>query len=269
MSLAGLDPSGGAGLLADIKTFEAHGITGFGVCTALTVQTDNTLLSVEWLGAEKIVEQALPLLTRFPVQYCKIGIVEHPAILLQVLPMLQAARPGLQFVLDPVLKASSGYVFHSATAQQWETILPSLLLLTPNYEEAMAITGHASGEQAAQQMAAYCAVLLKGGHRPGKEGWDTLYNSTGYTEFEPGPPPVYPKHGSGCVLSAAITAALALGCGLEEACRTAKAYTARYLQSDVSLLGHHPPVLNEKGIPGSAAWNAHIQPSQHNDHHQS
>lgn len=264
MSLAGLDPSGGAGLLADIKTFEAHGVTGFGICTALTVQTDDALLSVEWLSAEKIVEQALPLLSKFPVQYCKIGIVEHPGVLLQVLPALQAARPGLQFVVDPVLKASAGYVFHNTTLQHWKAVLPRLLLLTPNYEEAMAITGCSSGEQAAQQMVAHCDILLKGGHRPGKEGWDTLYNSAGNTEFEPWQQPVYPKHGSGCVLSAAITAALAMGCGLEEACRTAKAYTARYLQSDISLLGHHIPVLNEQGFKEATTFNK--QP--HNDHYQ-
>lgn len=278
MSLAGLDPSGGAGLLADIKTFEAHGATGFGVCTALTVQTDDAFLDVEWLGAEKIIAQALPLLKKFPVQYCKIGIVANPGVLLEVLPALRSTRPGLQFVLDPVLKASAGYAFHTASAEQWEAVLPQLLLLTPNYDEALALTGSTCGESAAEKLSAHCAILLKGGHRPGREGWDTLYNGNGHTDFEPFHPrasndklnknhtatmpeqivhdepppdrtnrpnsagstlPVYPKHGSGCVLSAAITAALANGRSLERACREAKAYTYRYLQSHPSLLGHH------------------------------
>lgn len=306
MSLAGLDPSGGAGLLADIKTFEAHGVTGFGICTALTVQTDDALLDVQWLSAEKIIAQALPLLEKFPVRYCKIGIVANPGVLLEVLPALRSATPGLQFVLDPVLKASAGYVFHAASAGQWEAVLPQLFLLTPNYDEALALTGASCGENAAEKLSAHCAVLLKGGHRPGKEGWDTLYNGAGHTDFEPFHPPsipgrehdsdvnakqripsegqshrlnkntacklpgpaagampgqvvsdersanptdrlngagsalpAYPKHGSGCVLSAAITAALANGRSLEQACREAKAYTYRYLQSHPSLLGHH------------------------------
>lgn len=251
MSLAGLDPSGGAGLLADVKTFEAHGATGFGVCTALTVQTDDTFHSVEWLSTAKIIAQAVPLLRKFPVQYCKIGIVSSPYVLLEVLPALRHVRPGLQFVLDPVLKASAGYVFHGTTAEQWAAVLPQLLLLTPNYNEAMELTGESCGEKAAAQLAAHCAVLLKGGHRTGKEGHDTLYNGNEHTEFEPHPaalndqatlpakPAVSPKHGSGCVLSAAITAALARGHSLEQACCEAKAYTFRYLQSTPDLLGHH------------------------------
>lgn len=239
MSLAGLDPSGGAGLLADIKTFEAHGAHGLGVCTGLTVQTDDTFLGVEWLPPDRIIAQALPLLRKFPVQYCKIGLVAHPRILLEVLPTLQAVRPGLQFILDPVLKASAGYVFHAPVAGQWEAVLPRLLLLTPNYHEAMAIGGDPCGENAARKMARTCAVLLKGGHRPGKEGMDTLYNGDAYTDYEPDSPQVYPKHGSGCVLSAAITVALANGRSLPEACGEAKAYTHRYLQSHTSLFGHH------------------------------
>jgi hydroxymethylpyrimidine/phosphomethylpyrimidine kinase len=241
MSLAGLDPSGGAGLLADIKTFEAHRVTGFGVCTALTVQTDDAFLTADWLPAPQIIAQALPLLKKFPVQFCKIGIVQHPGLLLEILPALRAARPGLQFVLDPVLKASAGYVFHAAAAEQWEQVMRELLLLTPNYEEAVVITGIPCGETAARQLAAHCAVLLKGGHRPGKEGWDTLYNGNEHTNFEPeaSAQPIRPKHGSGCVLSAAVTASLALGRPIQAACAEGKAYTYGYLKSSEALLGYH------------------------------
>lgn len=241
MSMAGLDPSGGAGLLADIKTFEAHGVTGFGVCTALTVQTDDALHQVDWLPPQNIIAQALPLLEKFPVRFCKIGIVQHPGALLEIIPALRAVRPGLQFILDPVLKASAGYAFHTSAAVLWQQLLPQLLLLTPNNDEAQALTGLPCGEAAAAQLAQHCAVLLKGGHRPGKAGWDTLYNANVQTQF---PPPqqgaaVPPKHGSGCVLSAAITASLALGRNLEQACAGAKTYTYQYLNSSPSLLGVH------------------------------
>lgn len=239
MSLAGLDPSGGAGLLADIKTFEAQQAIGLGVCTAWTVQTDNEFLGAEWISADRIITQATPLLEKFPVQFCKVGLVAHPDILLEVLPALHAIRPGLQFILDPVLKASAGYVFHAALRTQWETVLRHTYLLTPNYEEAIAMSGVPTGEQGAQNMAAFCAVLLKGGHRPDKPGWDTLYHGNGYTEFQPVSVDAYPKHGSGCVLSAAITAALAKGFSLPDACAMGKNYTLRYLQSSPGLLGHH------------------------------
>lgn len=239
MSLAGLDPSGGAGLLADIKTFEAHRIRGLGVCTALTAQTDSEFLGVEWLTADKIIAQALPLLEKFPVDYCKVGIVSHPDVLAEVFPALRKITPGLQFILDPVLKASAGYVFHSAIYRQWEAVLPYLRLLTPNYDEAVAMSGEPHGEKGAQQMARHCAVLLKGGHRTGRTGWDTLYESDTTLDLEPPSGEIFPKHGSGCVLSAAITASLARGLPLAKACREGKAYTFKYLQSSPSLLGWH------------------------------
>lgn len=239
MSLAGLDPSGGAGLLADIKTFEAHGLTGFGVCTALTVQTDSEFLGVEWAPADRIIAQAIPLLEKFPVQFCKVGLIAHPEVLLEVLPALRAIRPGLRFILDPVLKASAGYIFHATLTAQWKAILPELMLLTPNNEEAIAMSGLPDGAKGAQQLSASCAVLLKGGHRTDKPGWDTLYYDNGYTEFPPATADALPKHGSGCVLSAAVTAALAKGLSLPEACYAAKNYTLNYLQSSPGLLGHH------------------------------
>lgn len=240
LSIAGLDPSGGAGLLADIKTFEAHHITGFGVCTALTMQTDAAFYGVDWVPAEKIIAQAVPLLQKFPVQYCKIGLIEHPDVLLEVLSALRSVRKDLRFILDPVLKASAGFVFHMNP--QWENVLSQLYLLTPNYEEAIALSGEESGEAGAEKLAAYCAVLLKGGHRPGMPGVDTLYHVNGYTNFERAigvQDNATAKHGSGCVLSAAITASLAKGLSLEEACGNGKAYTLRYLQSSPALLGHH------------------------------
>lgn len=239
MSLAGLDPTGGAGLLADIKTFEAHGLNGLGVCTALTAQTDDEFLGVEWIPPEKILAQALPLLDKFPVRFCKVGIVENPGVLLEVLPALSNARPGIRFILDPVLKASAGYVFHTAVFSQWEMVLDHIVLLTPNYEEAIAMSGLSCGESAARKMASRCAILLKGGHRPLKPGWDTLFTMHAQTEFAPVATDVPAKHGSGCVLSAAITASLAMGLSLEAACKAGKDYTLRYLQSSKGLLGHH------------------------------
>jgi hydroxymethylpyrimidine/phosphomethylpyrimidine kinase len=245
MSLAGLDPSGGAGLLADIKAFEAHRTYGLGVCTALTVQTDQHFLSVEWLPAARIIAQAEPLLKRFAPAYCKIGIMPGVPVLLEVVEALHRLRPGIRIVLDPVLKASAGFSFHeNGQAAAWQAVLPYLYLLTPNYDEVLALNNqppHTDGQAAAIKLSGHCAVLLKGGHRPERTGWDTLYWSDGEHDLAPGHQPVYAKHGSGCVLSAAITAQLALGHTLPEACANGKAYTEQFLASHSSLLGYHLP----------------------------
>jgi hydroxymethylpyrimidine/phosphomethylpyrimidine kinase len=240
LSLAGLDPSGGAGLLADIKTLESHKVYGFGVCTALTVQTDQQFLAAQWMPPEQIISQVAPLLEKFPVKVCKIGIISNVSALLEIVQFLRQQVPEIRIVLDPVLKASAGYAFHQHIAQQeWEQVLDNIYLLTPNYGEAILLTGETNGALAAQKLSRHCAVLLKGGHHPDKIGWDTLYTTNSEQHIAPGIKRVHPKHGSGCVLSAAITAQLALGKPCYEACVYGKQYTEKFLSSHSSLLGYH------------------------------
>ncbi|SHM51128.1 hydroxymethylpyrimidine/phosphomethylpyrimidine kinase [Chitinophaga sp. CF418] len=241
MSLAGLDPSAGAGLLADIKTFEALGAYGLGVCTALTVQTDTRFLSVEWQSAGQIIAQATPLLETFPVEYCKIGIVRDAPTILEIILSVRTIQPEIRFILDPVVKASAGYTFHDTTQLSvWKQVLQQVYLLTPNYHEALLLSGEEDGHTAASALAAYAAVLLKGGHRPERQGVDSLYiGKTDIIDIPAAAETVFPKHGSGCVLSAAITAQLAAGNSLPAACIKAKLYTEKFLASHSSLLGYH------------------------------
>lgn len=240
MSIAGLDPSSGAGLTADVKTFETTGVYGFGVCSALTVQTDDRFYSVEWLPADKIIAQAMPLLEKFPVNYCKIGIIESVGTLQKVIHAIKVVRPGLRIILDPVLKASAGYALYAQSSfYDWCDVLQDVYLLTPNYDEAKAIARQEDGESAALAMSRYTAVLLKGGHHPSRKGTDQLFTTDGITAFSAGDESISAKHGSGCVLSAAITAQLARGENLESACRKGKLYTLDFLKSNSSLLGKH------------------------------
>lgn len=242
MSIAGLDPSGGAGLLADIKTFEQHRVNGFGVCTALTVQTPSQFVSVEWLPLTCILAQSKPLLTGNPVSYCKIGIMPDIQSLLALVRQVKQFSPGIRIILDPVLKASSGFSFHNSIHQlAWKELLAEIYLLTPNYDEALLLTGLTDGEAAARQLSSGCAVLLKGGHHKNKPGYDILYINDVVHTYPPLLTKVFPKHGSGCVLSAAITAGLANGLSLEEACDNGKAYTEKLLASHSSLTGYHHP----------------------------
>src|ERR1041384_3366717 len=125
LSLAGLDPSGGAGILADIKTFEMQQVYGLGVCTAITVQTATQFLDVHWVPVDQIIAQLEPLLSSYQPQYCKIGLTEHVGILKQVLEYLHHQVPGIKVILDPVLSASAGYTFHDQPlGGDWQSVLP-------------------------------------------------------------------------------------------------------------------------------------------------
>jgi hydroxymethylpyrimidine/phosphomethylpyrimidine kinase len=240
LSIAGFDPSGGAGVLADVKTFEMHRVYGFGVCAALTVQTDTDFLKVQWLGAREIIEQLEPLVKKFCIQACKIGVVKNLEVLLEVILYLKKRQHDTQIVLDPVLKASAGFPFHgSVEPMKLTDILRKIRLITPNYDEVQQLHGKLPPSEAAQSLAAHCAVLLKGGHNPEAPGTDYLFEQETCIALEPTVPAVYPKHGSGCVLSAAIAANLALGSTLTEACRRGKRYTESFLSSNQSLLGYH------------------------------
>jgi len=240
LSIAGFDPSGGAGLLADCKTFEQHAVYGLGVCSALTVQTDNSFLNVHWLNAEQIIEQLQPLVTRFGIAACKIGIIHSAETLIEVIRFLKEFNPSIRIVWDPVLKASAGYEFPSNNGlHNLEAILAAIDLVTPNYDELQRLQTIANEELIKDDRAVFCSVLLKGGHRPDALGTDTLYEPGKSTVIPAGVDKVFPKHGSGCVLSAAITARLALGSTLKEACRHAKQYTEGFLNSNRSLLGYH------------------------------
>ncbi|MBV7528578.1 hydroxymethylpyrimidine/phosphomethylpyrimidine kinase [Chitinophaga sp. sic0106] len=239
LSIAGLDPSGGAGLLADVKTFEQHCTYGLGVCSAITVQTGTQFHSVEWIPLYQIIAQVKPLLQTYPVTYCKIGIVQDVYTLTSLVHQLRQLQPTIRIILDPVLKATAGFNFHGIVHWEgWKQVLEAIYLLTPNYDEAKLLAGYDTGEAAAEAIATCCHVLLKGGHHPLQAGVDTLYLPSPQ-KILPQTTAITAKHGSGCVLSAAITANLANGQSLITACTNAKAYTENFLSSNVSPLGFH------------------------------
>ncbi|MBO9204084.1 MULTISPECIES: hydroxymethylpyrimidine/phosphomethylpyrimidine kinase [Niastella] len=240
LTIAGFDPTGGAGVLADCKTFEQHAVYGLGVCTGWTVQTDDSFFNIHWLTAEQIIEQLQPLMNKFVVSACKIGIIDSLETLLDVLVFLKENSPAMQIVWDPVLKASAGYDFHAVeTFHSLDAVLAGVTLITPNYNELQQLQSISDVALIKDEQAMFCSVLLKGGHRPDALGTDTLYEPTGHTIIEAGVEQVFPKHGSGCVLSAAITARLAQGQSMVEACRGAKHYIESFLNSNQSLLGYH------------------------------
>jgi hydroxymethylpyrimidine/phosphomethylpyrimidine kinase len=240
LSIAGFDPSGGAGLLADCKTLEANEVYGLGVCTALTVQNDVQFERVSWVSAGDIQDQAQLLFAQFPIDYVKIGMLESIAQLPMLIGWLRNKNPRVRIVWDPVLKASAGYEFHAGPPRELvEAVCSSLALLTPNRPEMLRLWPAASAEEAASAVSAFCPVLLKGGHDEGALATDILFQNGESRLFSAPRLPHGEKHGSGCVLSAAVLAQLARGASLDDACQAGKAYTTTVLASNPTLLGYH------------------------------
>lgn len=240
LSIAGFDPSGGAGVLADIKAFEAQKVYGLGVCTAVTYQHEAAFYGVEWLSVEKIQKQLDPLLDRYPVLWAKIGLIESLEVLEWVVDYLREKNKAIQLVWDPVVRASAGFTFHPATdAQRVRSICNKLMLVTPNLEEvAFLVPGKAAGA-AARVLAGSCNVWLKGGHRE-QDAHDRLFLKTGEEVlFEGERLQGQDKHGTGCVASSVIVAEMAKKNTLPDACRIAKEYINRYIKSNETLLGYH------------------------------
>jgi len=241
LTIAGFDPSAGAGVLADVKAMEASGVYGLAACTALTVQNDVQFERVNWVGLADIQDQIQLLLARFSVGFIKIGLVKSLPILLKLISWLKAQNPAVQIIWDPVLKATAGYEFHAQPdADLLQAICRELALITPNQPEALRLMpAAASPEAAAEALATWCPVLLKGGHAEGDFATDVLLTPNSRHVLASPRLPHGEKHGSGCVLSAAILARLALGDDLPAACRASKAYTAAFLGSNDTLLGYH------------------------------
>jgi hydroxymethylpyrimidine/phosphomethylpyrimidine kinase len=252
LSVAGLDPSGGAGLLADIKTFEEHKVYGLGVCTAQTIQTENEFISVKWEDEKEILKAVDVMLSKYDVKAVKIGIIENISCLKTLVGFINEKNPDIKIVWDTVIKSSTGFDFWKG-AMNGETlkdILMKVFLITPNYNEAAMLVPSATPKEAAKILSTYCNVLLKGGHNDAEKGVDYLYLKTGQgfpngavtpLSFGEGPGVRIkpPKHGSGCVMSSAITANLGLGYDLHTSCINAKQYIERFLASNNSLLGYH------------------------------
>ncbi|TKC59034.1 hydroxymethylpyrimidine/phosphomethylpyrimidine kinase [Pedobacter hiemivivus] len=241
LSIAGFDPSAGAGVLSDVKCFEQHEVYGFGICSALTVQTDSDFITNDWLDAAQIIDQLAPLLLKFPIAACKIGLIKDSAVLLEVINYLKFHAPSLKIVVDPVLKASSGYEFHDwkDSLEILAPILKQIDLITPNFPEMLSMGGKAGVHATAKAWATHCPVLLKGGHLEDNMGTDYLFELDIIHELKPNTPKIHQKHGSGCVLSASATAYLAKGFTLLNACTQAKQYIEHFLNSNNTLLGYH------------------------------
>jgi hydroxymethylpyrimidine/phosphomethylpyrimidine kinase len=239
LTIAGLDPSGGAGILADIKTFEQHKVTGFAIATANTIQTENEFKEIQWTDLSFVIRSIETIFDRYKIDAVKIGIVPSLAYLNQILSTVKLRSPSILVVWDPVLKSTTKFEFmkpdHSLDLKK---VLSKIDLLTPNYPE-MEILFPGFALDHFKQEEIPVSILLKGGHNKSAVGTDLLFLKNEIIELLPSDTKCFEKHGSGCVLSAAIAANLALNQTIATACKNAKTYIEKYLSSTSTLIGYH------------------------------
>ncbi len=239
LSIAGFDPCGGAGILADIKTIEAHRALGLGVCTSITYQNDIAFKGLSWLPEKEVIAQIEALIERLDIRYVKIGLIQSYEALFSLLSYLRKVLPNAYILWDPILKASAGFEFHAVPDHHTlASIADQLDLMTPNAVELKSLIPGYDLEEAASLLSNHCAVLLKGGHLETTYCNDYLFQGGRETVFE-GKRLNAEKRGTGCILSSAILANLSLGLSLEASVLKAKQYIEQYLVSSTSRLGLH------------------------------
>ena len=254
LTIAGSDSCAGAGIQADLKTFTALGVYGLTAVTAVVAETPSTVTQIEPVTATLLEAQLELLFDTYPIMAAKTGLLPDPdqiERLCHLLPTWKRRDPSARLVVDPIVVASSGktLIAREALAAMKRLLLPMADLITPNRWEAEALLGDGGKnlpvlvESLATEYET--AVLLKGGHsQDPKRATDLLWTEHGLTEFSASRlPSGHDLHGTGCTLSAAITAALAKGRALEDAVAEGKDYVTRCIQGahrwdGVSALGH-------------------------------
>jgi hydroxymethylpyrimidine/phosphomethylpyrimidine kinase len=240
LTIAGFDPSGCAGILADVKTFEANGAYGMAACTANTEQNVAAFNKANWIKKDDILGQLNLLQQEVNFEFVKIGLIENFDVLNSVIDELVKQNSNVKIIWDPVCKASAGFGFHTEIQKQvLEKICAKLYLITPNLDEQKILTRELSVEDAGKYLSQFCNVLIKGGHSTTAQSNDILFTETGIHHFEAVKLDGYSKRGTGCVLSSAILAHLAQHETLTEACAHAKNYIHHYLTGNHSLIGTH------------------------------
>lgn len=243
MSIAGFDPSSGAGVTADLKTFENCGVYGLGICSGITFQNQDTYEGTRWTAWEDIRRQCELQIGKNPPRCIKIGLIENFEMLDILTAYLREKLPETRIIWDPILKASAGFRFHDTqderNIQKLNTLLARIYLITPNTEEIRQLFGNCSVEELQDICRSYrLNILWKGGHSNDELSTDRLITpDLTYTfTVKRGK---YGKHGTGCVLSSVITAGLAQDLSLPEACSKAQVYVSLFMDSNNSKLGFH------------------------------
>jgi hydroxymethylpyrimidine/phosphomethylpyrimidine kinase len=244
LTIAGSDSGGGAGIEADLKTFEAHGVWGLCALVAVTAQNTVGVQAFEPVSPGLVAEQIRSVASDIGIDAAKTGMLATASLVSTVAATLQeVGAPPL--VVDPVFVSKHGdtLLADDAVASLRDELLPLATVVTPNLPEAAAlvgvdsIDGRAGMEAAAEKLAGFGprVVLVKGGHLGGDDSPDLVWSGGVATWLEGERVPGRHTHGTGCTLSAAITAEIAKGMAPVDACVAAKHFVTKAIAAGVEL----------------------------------
>jgi hydroxymethylpyrimidine/phosphomethylpyrimidine kinase len=255
LTIAGSDPSGGAGIQADLKTFHQRGVYGTSVITLVTAQNTRNVSAVEMLPAGIVAAQLEAVLEDIPPVAAKCGALGNFEIVCLIAE--KARNFGFPLVVDPVMVSKHGrpLMTDQARIALKELLLPNAFLVTPNLHEAgeladMMVCDPATMKEAAVKIASLGAqaVLVKGGHLEA-EAIDVLYWKGEILEFRSPRIHTVHTHGTGCTYSACITAELAKGHSLIDAVEIAKRYITKAIETNPGLGQGSGPVNHHAQTP--------------------
>ncbi len=250
MTSAGSDSGGGAGIQADLKTFAAHGVYGTSAITAITAQNTVGVTSVLPLPSDIVTAQIEAIAGDIGADAVKIGMLASAAIVEAVAAAIDTLELP-QVVLDPVMVSKSGDTLleEEAVAAMRTELLRRALVVTPNAREAEVLAGMTIGSLEEAREAAHrihrmgaAAVVVKGGHLPGAEAVDLLFDGREAIEFRAPRVDTRNTHGTGCTFAAAVAANLALGLPLRDAVDRAKRYVTGAIANGLTIGHGHGPV---------------------------
>jgi hydroxymethylpyrimidine/phosphomethylpyrimidine kinase len=258
LTIAGSDSGGGAGIQADLKTFHQFSVFGTSVITAVTAQNTVGVRAWEPVSTSLVAQQLDAVAEDLPPAACKSGMLGTAEIADIVARGLRRHRLA-NYVLDPVMVATSGDRLLDADAERIivRALLPLAVIVTPNLDEAEILVGFPVRSQTQMEEAGRAllglgagAALVKGGHLAGDVLVDVLVTKEGVRRFTHPRLDTTSTHGTGCTLSSAITAGLALGCPLEEAVAEALDFVHAAIAAAPALGKGHGPLNHFVTPPG-------------------
>lgn len=252
LTIAGSDSGGGAGIQADLKTFQAFGVFGTSAVTAITAQNTRGVRDVHAIPVDTVRAQIRAVADDLPPVACKTGMLATAELVAAVAQSIADAGLASNYVLDPVMVATSGdrLLDRDGEAAIAQRLVPLCAVVTPNLEEAAILTGVSgiAGPDGMRQAASALvergagAALVKGGHLEGDEVVDVLFDGNEFLEWSRPRIATTNTHGTGCTLSAAVAAGLARERTLHQAVDNALDFVHRAMRSAPGLGEGHGPL---------------------------
>ena len=257
LTIAGSDSGGGAGIQADLKTFQQFGVFGTSVIVALTAQNTEGVRAVHRVPTDIVAAQLAALAEDLPPAALKTGMLAEAALVHQVAGAVRGYGWG-PLVVDPVMVSTSGHRLLDADAEAVlrDVLLPLAAVVTPNLDEAAILVGREVADVRAMEAAGRRllelgarAALVKGGHLAKGDAVDVLVTAGGVRRFAHERLDTTSTHGTGCTLSAALAAGLALGRDLERAVEDALDFVHRAMLAAPGLGRGHGPLNHTVSAP--------------------